>query len=129
MPQVHYNMKEGIVEIHLSGTAVTGTGNPAYGEGLISLTAYGAKKLAYDLLDKATDADHYEDKRSSTKTMEWKDIPQVQCNHSNICPMGNCQHAEPHEPEEWNEANDAICSSMAVTCNCGSDGDVICKPV
>jgi hypothetical protein len=50
---------KGVVEIHLAGTPVQGEGNPHYGEGVIRLTAYGAKRFAYELLLKATDAEWY----------------------------------------------------------------------
>ena len=56
--QVTQNLK-GVVKIHLSGTPVTGRGNPHYGEGVISLSPYGAKVFAYELLLKATDAEWY----------------------------------------------------------------------
>jgi len=56
--QVTHN-HEGNVEIHLAGTPVNGTGNPHYGEGVISLTPYGAKRFAYELLLEATDAEWY----------------------------------------------------------------------
>ena len=57
--QVTHSLEEGVVEIHLSGTPVTGPGNPHYGEGIISLTPYGAKRFAYELLLNATDAEWY----------------------------------------------------------------------
>jgi len=53
------NNKEVVIE--LMGTPVESkdTENPAHGEGSIKLTAYGAKKLAYSLLEAATDLEHY----------------------------------------------------------------------
>lgn len=56
--QVTQNLK-GVVEIHLAGTPVSGAGNPHYGEGVISLSPYGAKRFAYELLLTATDAEWY----------------------------------------------------------------------
>lgn len=50
---------QGIVQIRLAGTPVMGSGNPHHGEGIISLTAYGAKRFAYELLLEATDAEWY----------------------------------------------------------------------
>lgn len=50
---------QNIVQIRLAGTPVKGSGNPHHGEGTISLTAYGAKRFAYELLLEATDAEWY----------------------------------------------------------------------
>ena len=67
--QVTQNLK-GIVEIHLSGTQVNGPGNPHYGEGFITLSAYGAKRLAYELLLNATDAEWYANHQGSGSDAE-----------------------------------------------------------
>lgn len=65
--KVSRNTVDGNVTIHLAGTPVVGHA-PENGEGKIHLTPYGAKRLAYELLLNATDAEHY-------KPIEWKDIP------------------------------------------------------
>ena len=67
--RVTQNLK-GVVEIHLSGTPVEGSGNPHYGEGVISLSPYGAKRVAYELLMIATDAEWY-----ATHSITECDIP------------------------------------------------------
>ena len=51
-----------VIELHLAGTLVED--NEKSGEGVIKLTVYGARNLAYELLSKTNDADHYNKHKS-----------------------------------------------------------------
>jgi len=60
-----YDAKKKVVRIQLRGTPVCGFVKPnpiLTSDGLIELTAYGARKFAYELLSAATDCDHYKPK-------------------------------------------------------------------
>ena len=80
MNVTHDASNGGQVTISLLGTPVIGD-DPRSGIGEIKLTAYGAKRLAYELLLNVTDAEHYASAKVyngpevEKKTMEWKDIP------------------------------------------------------
>ena len=59
--QAEYTPNNNDVVIELLRTPVESgeNENPIYGEGRIKLTSYGARKLAYSLLNAATDLEHY----------------------------------------------------------------------
>ncbi len=53
----------------------------------------------------------------------------VICSHVQHCTepeRSGCSHSVAHNPGEY---IDRICNITKVTCNAGSDGDVICQPI
>lgn len=58
------DLKNNVIELHLAGTEVQVEKDEKPDQGVIKLTPYGARNLAYELLSKANDDEHYNKHKS-----------------------------------------------------------------